>query len=170
MTVFQLSLTPADRVALADLGQRVTAWATNHIPASTVDSVRRHLLAECRELQAAPNDPREAADVLLLLLDLAERLGFNLADSIEPTFSMANHNVPSKLVELARGMVARAGNPAFIDTLDCGVMASRLLAWMEMHSMDWREVCEAKFAEVQTRRYEQSANEDGYFRHTESST
>lgn len=42
----------------------------------------RHLRKETYELEAAPTDPEEYADALLLLLDASRRAGISLADLI----------------------------------------------------------------------------------------
>ena len=56
----------------------VGQWADSKFTKSTPQSVCAHLSDEAAELQAAPDDPSEAADCLLLLLHLAHKQGFDL--------------------------------------------------------------------------------------------
>lgn len=63
----------------------VGAWANGVFPDSTPESIANHLSEEVGELLEAiftKSDAREeAADCLLLLLHLAHKLGFSLADA-----------------------------------------------------------------------------------------
>lgn len=70
--------------SLDDLQRRVGEWGKQTFPHSTRSSIIAHLRREAEELDAATNsreDREECADILLLLLHLAHRMGFSLQEA-----------------------------------------------------------------------------------------
>jgi ParB-like chromosome segregation protein Spo0J len=59
----------------------VVQWGQKTFPDATPDSVTSHLLEEARELDADPDAMDEAADCLLLLIQLADRQGKSLFEA-----------------------------------------------------------------------------------------
>lgn len=61
---------PAENDSLARLFSELRAWAVVTFPNQTPESIAKHLLREAFELAERPRDPREMADVFLLVGDL----------------------------------------------------------------------------------------------------
>lgn len=64
----------------------VGEWADATFPRSTPATILAHLRREVGELSAAPADGDEAADCVLLLLHLAHKTGFDLAERVNRKF------------------------------------------------------------------------------------
>lgn len=60
----------------------VTAWQRGQFPHATPASIAKHLLEEAQELQHAPSDRMEIADVQILLAGLAAWQGIDLAEAV----------------------------------------------------------------------------------------
>ena len=57
---------------------KVGSWARKTFPSGTPKSWCAHIMREAKELQDAPSDPKEAADILILLMGLAHINGYDL--------------------------------------------------------------------------------------------
>jgi hypothetical protein len=80
----------AERSAEDAVLAEVVAWARGVFPGSTPTAKAKHLLKEAAELEAAPNDPLEIADVLMIaehlraqVRDMAAEAGIDVADAIK---------------------------------------------------------------------------------------
>ena len=60
----------------------VTAWGRRQFPNSTVSSTMAHLKREIAELEADPGNPEEIADVLMLIIGLADLYHIDLAGAL----------------------------------------------------------------------------------------
>ena len=60
----------------------VTAWRRRRFPRSTVSSTMKHLKREIAELENDPGNPEEIADVLMLLIGLADLQHIDLAGAL----------------------------------------------------------------------------------------
>jgi NTP pyrophosphatase (non-canonical NTP hydrolase) len=86
------------RVAMDALQKMVTDWSEATFPASTLDSIYKHLKKEVKELGDAyriPNKARrkrnsgeEAADCVLLIMHLCRKQGISLYEEIEKKFGV----------------------------------------------------------------------------------
>lgn len=70
---------PRSAESLDVLAEEVRRWQHATFPRATPASAARHLLKEARELDAAPTDAEEIADVLLLIIGVADAAGVDLA-------------------------------------------------------------------------------------------
>jgi NTP pyrophosphatase (non-canonical NTP hydrolase) len=62
--------------------ERYLAWARATFPTGTAESASRHLVREAGEL-AESLSPDEAADCLMLLLFIADKMGWDLTEEAE---------------------------------------------------------------------------------------
>ena len=60
------------------LFKEIARWAAETFPDSTPDAKLAHLRREFRELEAAPADPEEIADCIMILVHLGEGQGFDM--------------------------------------------------------------------------------------------
>jgi len=72
---------------LDDLQQRIGEWAKTTFPLGTPDSVTAHFVKEAKEF-ADSQDPMEAADCVIMLLNHAYRSDYSLVDAIEAKFDI----------------------------------------------------------------------------------
>lgn len=68
------------KVSLKTFAAEVTEWASRTFPGQTPASKAEHLLDEAGELKDDPSNGEEMADVLILLLNLAEMHGLDLLE------------------------------------------------------------------------------------------
>jgi hypothetical protein len=67
-------------------------FARQAFPGQTVEGVIRHFERELEEVYAAPKDPMEIADCLLLLIDIANRAGISAGALVECGFTKLEIN------------------------------------------------------------------------------
>lgn len=86
----ELNLAAAAFVELAEQKQplrhwqlEITEWASKTFPGQTPASKAKHLHNEAGELMDDPADGEEMADILILLLNLAEMGGINLLAEVQ---------------------------------------------------------------------------------------
>lgn len=69
---------------LLELQRDVVEWANSLMPDRTPEEAFRKLMEEeIEEMKAAPNDPMEYADAIIILLDLAYLLGIDIVDAVK---------------------------------------------------------------------------------------
>lgn len=73
----------ARAVDLQGLQNRIAEFQRTRFAGQTLQGKLAHLQREVRELQAAPGDSMEWADVLILLLGAAEMQGMSVADLVD---------------------------------------------------------------------------------------
>ncbi len=59
----------------------VLKWSNATFPDASPHSISAHLILEARELHKHPGDPHEIADVLMLIVHLAQKQGINLVEA-----------------------------------------------------------------------------------------
>lgn len=67
------------RYDIREITQDVQAWLSDVYPDRTLDSTLAKLREELQELSERPLDGWEAADVIILLFDLCDMAGFDIA-------------------------------------------------------------------------------------------
>lgn len=70
------------------LAADIRAWQAETFPHATPASVAEHLRREAEELEAAPADPEEIADLFHLLIAAAEANGYDLIDVVASKFAI----------------------------------------------------------------------------------
>lgn len=68
---------------LREINANIQEWLLHVHPDRTLDQVLEKLHEEIKELQERPLDGFEIADVLILLLDLCDMAGFDLAKLVK---------------------------------------------------------------------------------------
>lgn len=68
------------------LFEEIAAWQRVTFPHKTPESCAAHLMEEARELKAEPRDAEEAADVLHLLIGIADSCGYDLMAALRAKF------------------------------------------------------------------------------------
>jgi len=71
----------AAQVRLIEVLCEAVSWGHDTFPQETVQSLANHIAKEAKELQAAPTDPDEIADVLMLLAGLIDKAGVDVAEA-----------------------------------------------------------------------------------------
>jgi len=66
---------------LDSLAAEIREWQNVTFPQATPASASKHLLKEAHELVAAPTDPEEMADILLLIIGVANKAGVDLVEA-----------------------------------------------------------------------------------------
>lgn len=104
-----------DHLTLNRFQSLIGAWAKETFPNSTVHSIVKHMKDEVSELEASftdgTPDPVEAADILILLAQLADRMGWDLLELAERKHEINLKRTWGKPDE--RGVVRH------VDTVDC---------------------------------------------------
>jgi NTP pyrophosphatase (non-canonical NTP hydrolase) len=93
-----------------ELRQDAVAWANGNFPQATTRSKAEHLRREVAELVETPSDGEEMADVLLLLLHLADGEGIDVITEAAKKLAKNKRRVWGKpdasgVVEHVRGQV-----------------------------------------------------------------
>lgn len=68
---------------LREMNEDIQAWLIDVYPDRTLDQVVKKLHEEIGELQERPLDAWEVADVMILLVDLCDIAGFDLAKLVK---------------------------------------------------------------------------------------
>lgn len=71
----------SDAFTFEELRYEATRWQRRTFPNESIGSILAHLREELKELEDAPGDAHEQADVLLLLIALADRTGVDLVEA-----------------------------------------------------------------------------------------
>lgn len=73
---------------LTNFQEQVAAWSSATFPLSNNKNRAAHVLEEAHELVAVPDDPYEAADIMLLLLHHAQVNGYDLLTATKKKFEI----------------------------------------------------------------------------------
>lgn len=68
---------------IAELQAEVTAWANDVLPDRTVPGMLLKMMEELGEVTRNPSDPLQLADILILLLDVADFYDVDLTTAVE---------------------------------------------------------------------------------------
>jgi len=148
-------LLPGNLISLAQnsLQAEVGQWADKTFPHSNDKSKIEHIRDEIDELNAAPSDPFEAADIFLIMLHLAYSKNYDLYDKALQLENL--DDVGSTVLEaiqyIQKQFKELQANPDNVElTLK---MTSGLLKVAEVMGYDLFQVSKEKFALVQKRVY-----------------
>jgi hypothetical protein len=106
-------------IAVHDLAETIAEWSQRTFG---TDAERgplgplKHLEKEAREAQARPDDPKEHADCLILVLDASRRAGIPLAKLLQTALKKMEENVARKWPDPKAWIF---GTPHVVDSEDC---------------------------------------------------
>lgn len=71
-----------DNKTLAEIQAEVTAWADEVLPDRTVGGMVIKMVEELGEVAKDPSDPLQLADMIILLVDIADQYDINLSEAV----------------------------------------------------------------------------------------
>lgn len=124
------------------LMREIEAWQAETFPRATPQSCANHLLSEATELKNAPRDPREMADVFMLLIGCANAAGVDLASAARE--KLEENRERTWGAENSQGFIEHvkpesenaASDSAFLDRLESVFSAAMMVVAREVLAIE----------------------------------